>query len=88
MTEATASANGNTPTVVLVHGGFADSSSWAGVISGLQSDGLQRLAAANPLRRGLGRSLHRQRGEPDRWAGATGRSLLRRHGHHGRWCRR
>jgi len=33
-----------------VHGGFADASSWADVIPEVQSDGLQVLAAANPLR--------------------------------------
>jgi len=39
-----------TPTIVLVHGGFADASSWAGVIEHLQADGLTTLAPANPLR--------------------------------------
>jgi pimeloyl-ACP methyl ester carboxylesterase len=38
------------PTVVLVHGAFADSSSWNGVISILQKDGYKVVAAANPLR--------------------------------------
>lgn len=37
-------------TVVLVHGAFADSSSWAGVIPRLQAQGLRVVAAANPLR--------------------------------------
>jgi pimeloyl-ACP methyl ester carboxylesterase len=37
-------------TVVLVHGAFADSSSWAGVIERLQGKGVQVVAAANPLR--------------------------------------
>jgi pimeloyl-ACP methyl ester carboxylesterase len=37
-------------TVVLVHGAFADSSSWAGVIERLQAGGRQVVAAANPLR--------------------------------------
>ena len=37
-------------TVVLVHGAFADSSSWAGVIERLQAAGVQVIAAANPLR--------------------------------------
>jgi pimeloyl-ACP methyl ester carboxylesterase len=39
-----------TPTVVLVHGGFADASSWNGVIDRLQGDGSTMLAPANPLR--------------------------------------
>ncbi|TDC69193.1 alpha/beta hydrolase [Actinomadura sp. GC306] len=38
------------PTVVLVHGAFADSSSWNGVIERLRRDGYPVLAAANPLR--------------------------------------
>lgn len=38
------------PTVVLVHGAFADSSSWNGVIQILQKDGYRVVAAANPLR--------------------------------------
>jgi pimeloyl-ACP methyl ester carboxylesterase len=37
-------------TVVLVHGAFADSSSWAGVIEGLHAKGIPVVAAANPLR--------------------------------------
>jgi pimeloyl-ACP methyl ester carboxylesterase len=37
-------------TVVLVHGAFADSSSWAGVIERLHATGVQVIAAANPLR--------------------------------------
>jgi pimeloyl-ACP methyl ester carboxylesterase len=42
-----------TPTVVLVHGAFADSSSWNGVIERLQAQGVPVVAAANPLR-GIG----------------------------------
>lgn len=38
------------PTVVLVHGAFADSSSWNGVIAALQAKGYPVVAAANPLR--------------------------------------
>jgi pimeloyl-ACP methyl ester carboxylesterase len=38
------------PTVVLVHGAFAESSSWNGVVSRLQRDGYPVVAAANPLR--------------------------------------
>jgi pimeloyl-ACP methyl ester carboxylesterase len=40
----------STPTVVLVHGAFADSSSWNGVIERLQAQGVPVTAAANPLR--------------------------------------
>jgi pimeloyl-ACP methyl ester carboxylesterase len=38
------------PSVVLVHGAFAESSSWTGVIQRLQARGVQVTAAANPLR--------------------------------------
>jgi pimeloyl-ACP methyl ester carboxylesterase len=38
------------PTVVLVHGAFADSSSWNDVIASLRGDGYPVIAAANPLR--------------------------------------
>ena len=37
-------------TVVLVHGAFADASSWSGVIERLQAAGMQVTAPANPLR--------------------------------------
>jgi len=37
-------------TVVLVHGAFADSSSWYGVVERLQAKGVQVTAAVNPLR--------------------------------------
>lgn len=46
----TAMAEPAKPTVVLVHGAFADSSSWNGVIEILQKDGYPVVAAANPLR--------------------------------------
>ena len=38
------------PTVVLVHGAFADASGWNGVIERLQADGVQVTAPPNPLR--------------------------------------
>jgi pimeloyl-ACP methyl ester carboxylesterase len=38
------------PTVVLVHGAFADSTSWNGVVARLQKNGVKVVAAANPLR--------------------------------------
>jgi len=38
------------PTVVLVHGAFAESASWNGVIERLQAKSLETVAAANPLR--------------------------------------
>jgi pimeloyl-ACP methyl ester carboxylesterase len=39
-----------TPTIVLVHGAFADGSSWNGVIERLQQQGYTVVAPANPLR--------------------------------------
>ena len=41
---------GEKPTVVLVHGAFAESSSWNGVVDRLLADGYPVLAAAVPLR--------------------------------------
>lgn len=38
------------PTIVLVHGAFADSSSWNGVVKILEKDGYPVIAASNPLR--------------------------------------
>jgi pimeloyl-ACP methyl ester carboxylesterase len=38
------------PTIVLVHGAFADGSSWNGVIERLQRQGYTVIAPANPLR--------------------------------------
>jgi pimeloyl-ACP methyl ester carboxylesterase len=51
MTDTTLDTTGtSTPTVVLVHGAFADSSSWNDVIARLRQDGYPVLAVANPLR--------------------------------------
>ncbi|MGW1727452.1 alpha/beta fold hydrolase [Streptomyces sp. NPDC002306] len=44
------SSKAGKPTVVLVHGAFADSSSWNDVIKKLKRDGYPVVAAANPLR--------------------------------------
>ncbi|MDI1296887.1 MAG: alpha/beta hydrolase [bacterium] len=38
------------PTIVLVHGAFAESGSWNGVIQQLRTDGYTVVAASNPLR--------------------------------------
>ena len=38
------------PTIVLVHGAFAESSAWNRVIAKLNKDGYRAIAAANPLR--------------------------------------
>lgn len=46
----TAIAQSVKPTIVLVHGAFADSSSWNSVIINLQKDGYKTVAVANPLR--------------------------------------
>lgn len=50
-TPASTPTDGAKPTVVLVHGGFADASaSWNDVIRRLQKDGYPVVAPANPLR--------------------------------------
>jgi len=48
MTDATPTTTA--PTVLLVHGGFADGSGWAGVIERLQAIGVNVRALVNPLR--------------------------------------
>ncbi|MFF4207845.1 alpha/beta fold hydrolase [Streptomyces sp. NPDC001796] len=47
---ADSDATGTKPTIVLVHGAFADSSSWKGVIELLERRGYTVMAPANPLR--------------------------------------
>jgi len=42
--------SGAKPTIVLVHGAFADASSWNGVVEQLQQQGCTVVAPANPLR--------------------------------------
>ncbi len=49
-TPSAAATPGAAPTVVLVHGAFADASGWAGVITRLQAAGITAVAPANPLR--------------------------------------
>ncbi|MBW9206679.1 alpha/beta hydrolase [Mumia sp. zg.B53] len=50
MTAASSSPSTPRPTIVLVHGAFADSSSWNGVVPELQRRGYHVVAIANPLR--------------------------------------
>ncbi|WP_394618926.1 alpha/beta hydrolase [Lentzea sp. JNUCC 0626] len=38
------------PTIVLVHGAWADASSWSGVVTRLEREGFKVVAVANPLR--------------------------------------
>jgi pimeloyl-ACP methyl ester carboxylesterase len=42
--------DGSQPTVVLVHGAFADASGWKDVVEQLKAEGVQVTAPANPLR--------------------------------------
>ena len=49
-TAVSAHPAGKKPTIVLVHGAFADGSSWAPVIERLQRRGFTAVAVANPLR--------------------------------------
>jgi len=50
MGDANAKAGETKSKIVLVHGAFTESSSWAGVIERLSRDGYEVIAAANPLR--------------------------------------
>jgi len=50
LTTSVALAQSDKPTIVLVHGAFADTSSWNGVVGILEKDGYPVLAVANPLR--------------------------------------
>src|SRR4051794_1834540 len=50
LTGATATAAPKKPTVVLVHGAFADASGWGGVITRLEKRGYPVIAPPNPLR--------------------------------------
>jgi hypothetical protein len=54
-------------TIVLVHGAFADASSWKGVVERLQKEGHTVQLATRPGRR---YGVHRERRRPDRWAGS------------------
>lgn len=50
LTTPVAEAETAHPTIILVHGAFADSSSWNGVVTILERDGYKVIAAPNPLR--------------------------------------
>jgi hypothetical protein len=47
---ARATSSGRTPTVVLVHGAFADASGVCGLYDGLLGEDLKVVAPPNPLR--------------------------------------
>jgi pimeloyl-ACP methyl ester carboxylesterase len=51
-------SSGTKPTIVLVHGAFADASGWSGVIARLQHRGYTVYAPANPLRSVSGDSAY------------------------------
>jgi pimeloyl-ACP methyl ester carboxylesterase len=55
---AQAEAEGGKPTVVLVHGAWADASGWNGVIDRLRSDGYPIVATTNPMRSLSGDAEH------------------------------
>lgn len=48
--DGAAPRTGDKPTVVLVHGAFADASAWTGVVERLRTAGYPVMAPANPLR--------------------------------------
>lgn len=70
---------GDKPTVVLVHGAFADSTSWNGVIDKLRHDGYPVVAVANPLRSLSGDSAYLK----DVLAGIDGPVVLAGHSYGG-----
>ncbi|MFF8572605.1 alpha/beta fold hydrolase [Streptomyces sp. NPDC015408] len=70
---------GPKPTVVLVHGAFADSTSWNGVIDKLRHDGYPVVAVANPLRSLSGDSAYLK----DVLAGIEGPVVLAGHSYGG-----
>jgi pimeloyl-ACP methyl ester carboxylesterase len=61
LASAPAYAANTKPTIVLVHGAFADASSWNGVIGKLEADGYRVVAVANPLRSVKGDSAYLKR---------------------------
>ena len=64
--------SGGKPMVVLVHGAYADASSWNGVIERLQRQGYTVIAPANPLRGVAADAAYsRQPAQPDRRARAV-----------------
>ncbi|MEU3511948.1 alpha/beta hydrolase [Streptomyces longwoodensis] len=67
------------PTVVLVHGAFADSTSWNGVVKELRRDGYPVVAVANPLRSLSGDSAYLK----DVLAGIDGPVVLAGHSYGG-----
>ncbi|MFF0515449.1 alpha/beta fold hydrolase [Streptomyces sp. NPDC004250] len=74
-----ATDRGPKPTVVLVHGAFADSTSWNGVIDKLRHDGYPVVAVANPLRSLSGDSTYLK----DVLAGIEGPVVLAGHSYGG-----
>jgi pimeloyl-ACP methyl ester carboxylesterase len=50
LANAATAATAGLPTIVLVHGAFADSTSWDGVAAKLTADGYRVIGVANPLR--------------------------------------
>jgi pimeloyl-ACP methyl ester carboxylesterase len=65
MSEDVFAPRADRPTVVVVHGAFAESSSWNGVVDRLRDEGVPVLAVANPLR-GLAEDARYLRGVIDR----------------------
>ena len=73
------------PTIVLVHGDWADASSWTSVIERLQDEGLQgRRSAQSAARTGRRRGVPRQLPQDDLGSDRARRPLVRRVRHHQR----
>ncbi len=71
--------NNKTPTVVLVHGAFAESASWNGVIERLLAQSIPTVAVGNPLRSRTGDAAYVR----DVIAGLTGPIVLVAHSYGG-----
>ena len=77
---AVATAQPAEPTIGVVHGAFADSSSWYGVITILEKDGYSVIAAPTHCVASRRRRLVRALLAQHRHASGAGRAFLRRHG--------
>ncbi|NKS84341.1 alpha/beta fold hydrolase [Rhodococcus hoagii] len=70
------------PTLVLVHGAFADTTSWDPVAAELRARGHDVVVPSNPLRGPVTTRPRSRRPSPTSGSGAAGRALVRRCRHH------
>ena len=78
----TSTSSGAKPTVLFVHGAWADNSGFDGSIRTLRDQGYAAIGAANPLRELRSDAAYRRRASgDDRRTDRPGRSFLRRRGY-------